>query len=128
MESAEVISKVCNALYSYNKVISLEFLLSATVNSVMSLDTTLSVCGCVWVWLQRPSVTADTMFYESAQDSTPTRKGKMSDIPVNNTFNTFTGDVSQEKKKSFYQLSSITCAHVFVFARVLCVGGGRGFE
>lgn len=48
MESAEVISKVRNALYSYNKVISLEFLLSATGNcSNMSLDASLSVCGCV---------------------------------------------------------------------------------
>ncbi|XP_029695366.1 sialoadhesin [Takifugu rubripes] len=31
--------------------------------------------------IKRPSVTDDTMFYESAQESVPTRKGKMSDIP-----------------------------------------------
>ncbi|XP_022609312.1 limbic system-associated membrane protein-like [Seriola dumerili] len=30
---------------------------------------------------KRPSVTADTMFYESAQQNFPVRKGKMSDIP-----------------------------------------------
>ncbi|XP_069549188.1 B-cell receptor CD22 isoform X3 [Brachyistius frenatus] len=30
---------------------------------------------------KRPSVTADTMFYESAQQTFPVRKGKMSDIP-----------------------------------------------
>ncbi|XP_028281064.1 sialoadhesin [Parambassis ranga] len=30
---------------------------------------------------KRPSVTADTMFYESAQQTVPLRKGKMSDIP-----------------------------------------------
>ncbi|KAK5862664.1 hypothetical protein PBY51_018034 [Eleginops maclovinus] len=30
---------------------------------------------------KRPSLTADTMFYESAQQTFPVRKGKMSDIP-----------------------------------------------
>lgn len=47
MESGEVI-KVRNALYSYNKVISLEFPLSATaICPNKSLDSSLSVCGCV---------------------------------------------------------------------------------
>lgn len=52
--------------------------------------------------LQRTSVTADTMFFESAQESVPTGKGRMSDIPVHNPFNTFTSDERQGNKKSFH--------------------------
>lgn len=67
------------------------------------------------------------MFYESAQESMPTRKGKMSDILVNNTCHTLThGDVRQEDKISSHLLSSVAPVHVF--ACVVCVGGGRGFE
>lgn len=53
--------------------------------SVLLFPLSVCVCLCLCVWPQRPSVTADTMFYESAQQTFPVRKGKMSDIPVHNS-------------------------------------------
>lgn len=83
----------------------------------------LSFILSMFLWLQRPSVTADTMFYESAQQTIPARKGRMTDIPVH-SFHEYESE--KEDILHYFIISISVC--VGVAAPLVGAGGAWGLE
>lgn len=103
MESGEVISKVRNALYSYSKIIPMEFPLSATLRrSDVILDSALSVWACV-----TPAAVGDSrhrVLRVSPGEHTGEEGQDVRHTGTRAPFEAFAAHVSQGSKQSFRRL------------------------